>query len=155
MISVFETAHTEASASPLKPSVRMLLRSSLVVILLVACLKNAFGTSSNAIPHPSSVIRIKVEPPRFISTVMCRDPASMEFSISSFITDDGHSITSPAAISSDISLLKRFIVGIRRLLSEDYCSIAYMSSSNSLHSLSESSEIFVFFSLSRAFSFVM
>jgi hypothetical protein len=41
----------------------------------------------------------------------------MEFSTSSFITEEGLSMTSPAAISSDISLLSILIGGIAMLLS--------------------------------------
>ena len=49
-------------------------------------------------PHPLSVTRIRVIPPRWISTVMLVAPASMAFSISSLMTDAGLSTTSPAAI---------------------------------------------------------
>ena len=101
MIVTRETAATDASASPRKPSVRMVSRSDFSAILLVAWRRNAVGTSSRAIPQPSSAMRIKVVPPFLISTVMCLAPASMEFSTSSLMTEAGRSMTSPAAISSD------------------------------------------------------
>ena len=46
------------------------------------------------------------------STVICRAPASIEFSTSSFITEDGRSMTSPAAISSATLLSSSLISGI-------------------------------------------
>ena len=50
------------------------------------------------IPQPLSVTRISVTPPFCISTVMRVAPASIPFSTSSFITEEGRSTTSPAAI---------------------------------------------------------
>ena len=85
-------------ASPRNPSEDTLNKSSTDLILLVACLRNAFGMSSLGIPHPLSVILIKDIPPSFISMVMAVEPASIEFSTSSFTTDEGRSTTSPAAI---------------------------------------------------------
>src|SRR5580658_6864094 len=49
-------------------------------------------------PHPSSAMRISRRPPFSISTRMLVEPASSEFSSSSFTTDAGRSTTSPAAI---------------------------------------------------------
>ena len=108
-ISALDTAAILASASPLKPREKTLSKSSAERILLVACLKNAVLTSSAGIPQPSSVIRINVVPPSFISTVMLPAPASIAFSISSFTTDPGLSTTSPAAILF-IVLLSRSLI---------------------------------------------
>ena len=96
--STFAIAAILANASPLKPIDVTVSKSSADLILLVACLSNAISKSSWAIPFPSSVIFIYEIPPFFISTVILVAPASIEFSIISFITDAGLSITSPAAI---------------------------------------------------------
>jgi DNA mismatch repair protein MutS len=69
-------------------------------ILLVECRKNAERTSSRSIPQPLSVIRMNEIPPSLISTTTAVAPASMAFSTSSFTTEAGRSITSPAAILS-------------------------------------------------------
>ena len=96
--STFAIAAILANASPLNPIDVTVSKSSADLILLVACLSNAISKSSWAIPFPSSVIFIYDIPPFFISTVILVAPASIEFSIISFITDAGLSITSPAAI---------------------------------------------------------
>lgn len=98
--SVLETAAMLARASPLKPRVCMLSRSSASVILLVAWRLNAVVTSSALMPQPVSLTLIYVLPPFFISTTTASAPASIEFSTSSFTTDNGLSTTSPAAILS-------------------------------------------------------
>ena len=103
MHSSIVTAAILDKASPLKPRDVALKRSSTELILLVACLKNAFFTSSFSIPIPLSVILIRDVPPSFISTVMALDLASMEFSIISLTIEEGLSITSPAAILSIVS----------------------------------------------------
>ena len=110
-ISVSLTAQMEASASPRKPSVPMRSRSSGRSTLLVACRRNAFGTSSRSMPQPLSVTRMSRTPPCPISTVMAVAPASIEFSTSSFTTEAGRSITSPAAISSAVSRSSILIFG--------------------------------------------
>ena len=107
--STLATAATEARASPRKPKVKILSRSSAVFTLLVAWRRKAVGISSWAIPQPLSVTRIKLLPPSLISTVIWLAPASIAFSTSSFITEAGRSITSPAAISSKTLLSRRFI----------------------------------------------
>ena len=66
--------------------------------MLVACLSKAISRSSCIIPFPLSVTLIYEIPPFLISTVIAVAPASIEFSITSFTTDAGLSITSPAAI---------------------------------------------------------
>ena len=53
-----ETAAMEGSASPRKPSVKMLSRSSAELILLVACEINAAPISSRSMPQPLSVTRM-------------------------------------------------------------------------------------------------
>ena len=78
--SVLETAAMLARASPLKPRVCMLSRSSASVILLVAWRLNAVVTSSALMPQPVSLTLIYVLPPFFISTTTASAPASIEFS---------------------------------------------------------------------------
>ena len=63
-------------------------------------------------PQPLSVTRIYVTPPRRISTVTIEAPASIEFSTSSLMTEEGRSTTSPAAISSATCLSSTLIFGI-------------------------------------------
>src|SRR5262245_24252920 len=63
-------------------------------------------------PSPLSVTRISFRPPSRTSTEIRVAPASREFSISSFTTDDGRSTTSPAAIWFAISSGKILILGI-------------------------------------------
>ena len=87
-----------ANASPLNPIDVTVFKSSADLILLVACLSNANSKSSSEIPFPLSVTFIYDIPPFSISTTILLAPASIEFSIISFITDAGLSITSPAAI---------------------------------------------------------
>jgi len=67
-ISIFETADIEANASPLKPSEYKSNKSSILFILLVACLKKHFSTSLDNIPPPLSLILIHFFPPSVIST---------------------------------------------------------------------------------------
>ncbi|MPM32133.1 hypothetical protein SDC9_78692 [bioreactor metagenome] len=99
-ISTRLTADIAASASPRKPRVPTPAKSSAARSLLVAWRKNAVGSSSRAIPQPSSVTRIRRIPPFCSSTVTAEAPASTAFSTSSFTTLAGRSTTSPAAIRS-------------------------------------------------------
>ncbi len=110
--STFETAAMLAKASPRKPNVKREFKSSEEEILLVQCLLNALSTWSFSIPLPLSVIRIKLLPPFFISTVISSAPASIEFSTNSFTIDFGLSITSPAAILLMVSLSNKCIKAI-------------------------------------------
>ncbi len=96
------TAQMEARASPRNPRVPIWYRSSWARTLLVAWRRKAVGTSSRRMPQPLSVTRINRTPPFCISTVMAVAPESMAFSTSSFTTEEGRSITSPAAISSAV-----------------------------------------------------
>ena len=96
--STCATAAILESASPLKPRLFTLIRSIADFILLVEWRRNANGSSFSSIPLPLSVILIKDIPPSFISTVIAVAPASIEFSTNSLTTDEGLSITSPAAI---------------------------------------------------------
>ena len=98
--SMRDTAEMAARASPRKPRVPMASRSYSVRSLLVAWRRKAVGASSQAMPQPLSVTRIRLMPPCWISTVRVSAPASMAFSMSSFTTDAGRSTTSPAAIRS-------------------------------------------------------
>src|SRR4051812_30170923 len=93
-----DTEAIEASASPRKPSVPTDSRSASVAILLVACLATASGSSSRAMPAPSSSTWMRRMPPSSSVTEIARAPASRLFSSSSFSTDAGRSTTSPAAI---------------------------------------------------------
>jgi HAMP domain-containing protein len=86
------------NASPRKPSVPTRSRSSMFVILLVACRDSARPNSSRSIPHPSSRTRHNRTPPSSISTSTRLAPASRLFSTSSLMMDAGRSTTSPAAI---------------------------------------------------------
>ncbi len=103
-ISTFATAVIEARASPLNPIVETVSRSSIRVSLLVACFLYARRVSTLLIPQPLSRIRIEFFPPFSTSIRMSVAPASIELSISSFTTDAGRSITSPAAILFIVSL---------------------------------------------------
>ena len=96
--STCDTAAILASASPLKPRDETAIRSSIDLILLVACLLNAISISFLLIPLPLSVTLINEIPPSFISTVIAVAPASIAFSTSSLTTEEGLSTTSPAAI---------------------------------------------------------
>ena len=96
--STIATAAIDARASPLNPFVVMAKRSCAVVIFDVACLSNDNLASVSDIPDPSSITWINVLPESLIITLIFSPPASTEFSISSFTTEDGLCITSPAAI---------------------------------------------------------
>jgi len=87
-----------ANASPLNPIEYVCSKSSIFLILLVACLSNDSGISFADIPFPLSTILTNVFPPFFISIIIFVAPASIEFSTNSFTTFAGLSITSPAAI---------------------------------------------------------
>ena len=73
-------------------------RSSTDLILLVAWRRKARAIWSLGIPQPLSVTRTMEQPPSLISMVTAVAWASMAFSRSSFTTEAGRSITSPAAI---------------------------------------------------------
>ena len=92
------TSAIEASASPRNPSVPMRNRSSASASLLVAWLARASGNSSVGMPPPLSTTRTISNPPCRTETSIRVAPASMAFSINSFTTLAGRSITSPAAI---------------------------------------------------------
>jgi len=106
-----ETEPIEASASPLKPRVWILKRSSARLSLLVACRETASANSSAGIPLPSSVTWIKRLPACITSISIFSAPASMAFSRSSFTTEAGLSTTSPAAIWEAI-VSGRILMGI-------------------------------------------
>ncbi len=93
-----DTEVIDASASPRKPMLATRVRSSKLAILLVACAAKASGNSSHGMPAPSSRTRISRAPPCAMSISIFVAPASRLFSTSSFTTDAGRSITSPAAI---------------------------------------------------------
>ena len=69
----------------------------------VACRRKARATSPGGIPRPSSRTRMREAPPSSISTSMTAAPASSAFSKSSFTTDAGRSMTSPAAMRAATS----------------------------------------------------
>ncbi len=103
-ISTFEMAVIEARASPLNPIVETVSRSSIRVSLLVACFLYERRASALLIPQPLSRIRMECFPPVSTSMRISVAPASIELSTSSFTTDAGRSITSPAAILFIVSL---------------------------------------------------
>src|SRR4029453_6973551 len=86
------------SASPRKPSVVTPSSWSRVDSLLVPCRAKARSASSPSMPSPSSRTVMRSMPPPRRLTSTWRAPASSAFSTSSFTTDAGRSITSPAAI---------------------------------------------------------
>src|SRR5437660_1592415 len=93
-----DTEAIEGRASPRNPRVETLSRSSAFLIFEVACRSKASRASSRNMPLPLSVIWISFLPPASIWIRMRVEPASSEFSSSSFTTDAGRSTTSPAAI---------------------------------------------------------
>ena len=99
-----EIAAILGKASPLNPSVEILSKSSIVEILLVACLCIANWISLCGIPLPLSDTNILSKPPFWITTFILLDEASIELSKSSLIIEEGLSIISPAAILVDNSL---------------------------------------------------
>ncbi len=96
--STCATAAMEASASPRNPIVRRAKRSVACVILDVACRSKDSRASVSLIPFPSSITCTRLLPAFSTSTCICWAPASRAFSTSSFITEAGRCITSPAAI---------------------------------------------------------
>ncbi len=97
-IWAWEMLAIDAKASPRKPIVLMLNRSSSPESLLVACGLNARAASARPIPQPSSATWINLLPPSSIDTSTREAPESRAFSTSSLTTLAGRSITSPAAI---------------------------------------------------------
>ena len=91
------TAPIEASASPRKPSVAIVARSS-PASFEVQWRATASARSSRRMPAPSSVTRIRLLPPPAVTISIRRAPASSAFSTSSFTTLAGRSTTSPAAM---------------------------------------------------------
>src|SRR5712692_977670 len=102
-LSTSATAAMLARASPRNPRLPMASRSESAATLLVAWRTNASASSEASIPPPSSLTRIDVRPAPRTSMLTRRAPASSEFSSSSFTTEAGRSITSPAAIASATS----------------------------------------------------
>ena len=98
VIVIRETDPIEARASPRNPRVEMENRSSEWTSLEVAWRVTASSSSADEIPDPSSATSINFFPASSMLIVIERAPASREFSRSSFTTDAGRSMTSPAAI---------------------------------------------------------
>jgi hypothetical protein len=97
-------APIDGKASPRKPSVAMLKRSS-SLSFEVACRSTASARSEALMPIPSSLTRISDRPPATVTMSMPVAPASIAFSISSLTTLAGRSITSPAAMRLIVSAL--------------------------------------------------
>src|SRR5262249_2537610 len=95
-------APMEGSASPRKPKVVILKRSS-SPSLEVACRSTASVRSAAPMPSPSSLTRMRESPPATVTTSIARAPASSAFSTSSLTTLAGRSITSPAAMRLIVS----------------------------------------------------
>jgi len=98
MAVTIATAAMLARASPRKPRVWILVRSSTVAILLVAYRSKARRRSSRFIPSPLSTTSHNVLPPLRITTIISSAPASMLFSTNSLTIEAGRWTTSPAAI---------------------------------------------------------
>ena len=96
--STSATAAIDASASPRKPIVRRANKSEASRIFEVAWRSKARRASVSDIPLPLSITWMHVFPASVTDTSICPAPASMAFSTSSFITEAGLWITSPAAI---------------------------------------------------------
>ena len=96
--STWVTAAIDASASPRKPIVRIVNRSSILRILEVACRSKLIRASVGLIPLPLSITCISSLPASLIISCISVAPASMAFSNSSLTADAGRWITSPAAI---------------------------------------------------------
>jgi hypothetical protein len=92
------TAAMLGSASPRNPRLSTRARSPAEASLLVAWRRKARAASAGAMPTPSSVTEIHWAPPSEIATSTRVASASREFSTSSFTTEAGRSMTSPAAI---------------------------------------------------------
>ena len=97
-ISSCETAAIEARASPRKPMVRSLNKSSAERIFEVACLSKLMRASVSDMPMPLSITWIKLLPASFTINRIFVAPESIEFSINSFTAEAGRCTTSPAAI---------------------------------------------------------
>ena len=95
-------APIEGSASPRKPRVAMLKRSS-SASFEVAWRSTASARSAAPMPAPLSVTRMSETPPAAVTTSMSVAPASSAFSTSSLTTLAGRSITSPAAMRLIVS----------------------------------------------------
>ncbi len=106
-------AAMEASASPLKPMVRMLNKSSAARILEVACFSKHMRASVSLIPQPLSITCIRALPACFTISLTCVAPLSMAFSSSSLTALAGRCITSPAAIWLAILSGKRRMISMR------------------------------------------
>ena len=96
------TEPMDGSASPRKPKVTILVRSS-AGSLEVAWRSTHNARSPRSMPQPSSVTRISDNPPAAVTMSMARAPASTAFSASSFTTEAGRSMTSPAAMRLTVS----------------------------------------------------
>ena len=97
-ISTLAIAAIEASASPRNPMELMLNRSFASLILDVACRSKLIRASVAVIPLPLSSTCMRVFPASLMISLISWAPASSEFSMSSFTTEAGRWITSPAAI---------------------------------------------------------
>ena len=95
---ISDTELMAAKASPRKPMVATDSKSSRLPILLVAWRFKATGSSSGAMPAPSSSTEIKRVPPANRRSVIWLAPASKALSSNSRTTEAGRSTTSPAAI---------------------------------------------------------
>ena len=93
-----DTEAIDGSASPRKPNVATLSKSSASLIFDVACRSKASMASSRTMPHPLSTTWISLLPPASTLILIRAAPASSEFSSNSFTTEAGRSTTSPAAI---------------------------------------------------------
>ena len=114
IICIFETDEIEAIASPLKPKVITLYKSSKFFIFEVEYFSAITSKSLFSIPVQLSVIIISSIHPLTISTFMLFAFASIEFSTNSFTTEKGFSTTSQAAIWF-AKFLSSFIIVILKI----------------------------------------
>ena len=105
------TEAIEGSASPRKPSV-VICCSCSSASLEVAWRSSASGSSSGAMPQPSSLTWIRPLPPASSATSIRVAPASIAFSTSSLTTEAGRSTTSPAAMRLATASGRRRMVGM-------------------------------------------
>ncbi len=110
-----DTAPIVYKASPRKPKDRIEKRSSKERILLVVCRRKIFSKSSGSMPVPLSLRRIKVFPESLRWSSMESASASRAFSRSSFTTEAGRSMTSPAAILEISSGVNRWTLPMSSL----------------------------------------
>ena len=111
-ISTSAMAAMEGRASPRKPMVWRVKRSSAERIFEVAWRAKASRASVEDMPQPLSMTWMSVFPAPLMTIFTCVAPASMAFSTSSLTAEDGRWMTSPAAIWLATESGKSFMTSI-------------------------------------------